>query len=485
MGDRSTAIISFAPDQQSGLEELGGSSPIAINAVVELNGVVRRRPGIAVASSAPTDVIDAAGLIGLHAFQDQLFAVGATVETTSGRPARRIYAVTAGGFVGVGWLPGTGRSVAAETEMLGVFAGGAEIVKVELMGFASADLGGAPPLATHVLANSSRLLANDLSTNRTQVRFSDTALGLVTYAGHEVWSPGVGTAGRFTAEARPDAVVAIGENTNEVFVWGHQTLEIWGPDGTTVYSRIAAFEYGNSAAYSVVKEDSRFSWLDERRRFVRSDGRSLEAFSQGIQRTLDGLSRVDDAFGYRVQLGPIDVRAWSFPSDGRTFAHQDGAGWGQWAGWDGSNWTPCPIVAATKNLSTGELLVATNTGRIGAVSFDAQTDLGAPIRMFVATGFQDRGTPLPKVTLMVTVTLRRGATSSTTAPVAWLGWRDTPNAPWKRVPVSLGSTGNREIVREFYSLGGTYRRRQWCFEYTGAEALSLVEVRETFEVLES
>jgi hypothetical protein len=229
--------------------------------------------------------------------------------------------------------------------MLAVFAGGAEVIKVELASLTGSDLGGPPPLASHVLANASRLVVNDVATDKTRVHYSDTAIGTTTFAGHEVWGLGVGTAGYFTAEARPDEVLAIAETTNEIFVFGKATLELWAPDSATVYSRVAVRDFGCSAGPSVMRVDDAFAWLDHKRRFVQSDGRSMEVLSDAIQRTLDDIEDVSDCFGYRVQMGPIDALVWTFPTDGRSFVLQRGIGWSQWMGWG-------PASSAARNSAT-------------------------------------------------------------------------------------------------------------------------------------
>jgi hypothetical protein len=479
-----SAAIPFADLQESGSSELGGASPQAINVIVDGKGVVSKRPGVGTSSLVTSSLVNAAGIDAIYMSNDgRVFAVA------TGVGERPIYRITAGssmalsGGASPGGLRGSSRPLIAETEMLLVLAGGEEIEKVVLDGELSARLGGNPPQSTHVLALANRLLANDVFADKTKVRFSDVALGDTDYSGHEVWSlGGVGTSGYFTAESRPDNVVALAENTGEVFVFGQGTLQTFSPDAVLTFSPVATIEVGCSAPYSIVKVDGEFFWLDHKRRLVKSSGRGYSVISDAIQRTLDGMTTTDDAFGYHVTDGFLDAMVWTFPTDGRTFVWQKDIGWGQWSGWNG-NWSRFIVNAACLSPSDGTVLVGTTTGYVGELSLNATTDLGSTIRAQVTTGYLNRDTDAKKHCQCVRFSLRRGSVATTPGPQAYFGWRDRPGAWDARIPIDLGSSGDTEIVVEFRSLG-VYRRRQWFFEFSGDSALSLVSADEEFEVLD-
>lgn len=485
--------IPFANFQAAGLEELGGASPIAMNVIIEppapsgKQGVVRRRPGIQAWPLATPAVIDPNGLCGVFATSDgAIWAVGAV------GPERPIYSVTAAGALLLGGgisphgLRGSARPIFVETAMLVVIAGGELIQKVERATLLSDRLGGLPPLATHIVANSSRLLANDPTVDSSKIRYSDVAQGNVTYAGNETWSsigpgPGGTVPGFFSAEAKPDPIVAVYEDTNEIFIWGAQTLQVFGVDGTLVYAPTATREYGCAAPYSIIKDDNQFYWLDHQRRFVKSDGRSFTELSESIQRIIDDMDDVSDCFGYRVLLGPFSCMVWTFPSDGRTFCYQEGAGWGQWQGWNG-NWTPFGVTAYWLKDSTSDSIVTTVDGRVGELALEATTDLGAPINAYVMTGYQNRGTDARKHCARVDIVLRRG-NATTPGPQGWLYWRDRPGDWTGKIPIDFGDAGDTDPVLHFHSLG-EYRRRQWAFEFSAGSDLSLVAATEEYEVLD-
>lgn len=479
-------------DLQSGYEELAGGSPLAMNVVVDGLGAVMRRPGLTTYSGAPSSVIDANGLAGIYAtLGGALYAVG-----TSGAE-RPIYKMTGGGASTLGGglppcgLTGGSRPVFAETELLLVLAGGGAMQKIELATAISSRLNGSPPTASHVIAQSSRLLANDTVLSPGTAHFSDVFSGNADYSGAEVWTVGVGTAGFFSAEAKPDAITAITENTNEVFTWGPASTQVFQPDATFTYVPVAAHEVGTSAPYSIVKSDQDFYFLDQYHRFVMSNGRTFTPISDPIQRQLDRITTVSDCFGYRVVADILDCIVWTFPTDGRTFVYQSVANstpfaapiryWGQWSGWNDAtnNWASMLVNCATQAPGSPSLVVGTTDGKVGQFSIDAPTDLGRRIVSRVETGYKNHNTDSLKHCKAVYLSLKRG--TATTEIKGWLEWRDRPG-PWTRVPVSFGPSGETEIVVHFRSLG-TYRRREWAFEFSDTSNFTLVSATEEFDVL--
>lgn len=485
------ADISFSNKQGTGQQELAGSPGVAMNVMVDQTGAIRPRPGIAAAPNVFTGIVEAAGLQGLYQTQGgQLYAVG------SATPFRQLYKLTGSAATLIGTpisdasLDGYSRPTFAETQLLLAVAGGGAMQKIVLNGSVSSRILDQPPQASHVIANSSRLLGNiaNVTFNNTfdksVVRFSDIANGNSSYAGMEVWTEGLGTAGHFSCEADPDPVVAIAENTNEVFCFGTTSLQVFDPDPTAVYAPAVTRELGCSAPYSVIKINQEFAWLDNLRRFVMSDGRSEDVISDPIKKTLDDLTTVNDCFGYRVVTGPLDAMVWTFPTDGRTFAFQKGSGWAEWSGWDNSvnNWLPFAVNCSQISPLTHDVLVGTTTGIVGRMSLNATTDLGSRINARVDTGYLARGTDERKWCKCVRVALRRGQNNETTEPLAFLSYRDGPGPFSPPIAIGLGLLGDTNPVLEFRSLG-VYRRRQWRFEFSGTEALELVSVTEDYDVL--
>lgn len=471
--------IPFTNQQASGVEALAGAGVVSMNVVVDPSGTVTRRPGISQYSVAPESVVNAAGIEGLFATDDgRLLAI-------SKSPGKVLYEIQGGtARVVFSGLPGDDRPIFAQAEMFVAIAGGREIYKYIRTPRTAEPLGGTPPLASHVIAHASRLLANDVLVNLTAVRYSSTFLGSTDYSGAENWSFAP-PAGYITAEARPDNVVAVHENTNNVFVFGQGTLQVYGPDASAVYLPEATREYGCGAPYSVIKADQTFAWLDQFQRFVISDGRSIKVISDPIAKTLDEIDTYSDCYGYRVMTGNVDCLVWTFPTDGRTFVYQTGSGWGQWSGWTPgtTGFAPFGVLSHHLRQDTNVNVVGTTDGFIGELTSEALTDLGTPIKAYVETGYVSRGTDQKKHCQCVRFAFRRGTVTGGTGPHAFFSYRDQPG-PWEpSIPIDLGRSGDTHPVLEFRSLG-TYRRRQWRFEFTGTEELVLVSASEDFEVLE-
>lgn len=475
--------IVFAPNMETSSDELGGAYPYAINVVVDNKGVVSKRPGISTYSVAPSTVIDSDGITGLYSTNDsQLFAVGGTAN------ARKIYKIAGGSANNISPNPdnkinGTSRPTFTETEVFLIATGGGNIQKVNLSTLDSSRLGGDPPIASHVTANSSRLLANDVTIDRTKVRFSGISQGTVDTSGHETWELGNDDdGGFFTAEARPDNVVAIHENTNEIFVWGTDNVQVFVPDTTLIFAPAATREFGTLAPNSIIKRDQEFFWLDQHRRFVYSDGRQFNNIEKPIKKQLDALTNPNDCFGYRVLISDLECFCWTFIEDQVTFVYQADAGWAIWNSWDSSvsNFSRLNVLSHHIRRDGGVNVVGTHDGKIGKLDVDTPDDLGELIVAQVATGFNDRGTDNRKLCKSVKLSIRRG--ESSTRSFGRLEWRDNTGNWNGPLFVDFGVTGDYHIVKEFRSLG-TYNRRQWRFTFSDSANLSLVRVVEDFEVL--
>lgn len=475
--------IPFVPDQASGLDVLLGASPAAMNVIIEAGGAVQRRPGIA------TTTIGSPAGVGqkIQALHDT--ATGRRYMVSGSLPGLQdVHELLTGAEAIRGTYSGQTRPVIAETEALLVIASGRAVTKVDFDTNLVSPLGGLPPDGSHAISQNSRLLLNDAAGDRTKIHYSAPTQG-TAIVGHEQWGPqvtAIGTSGFFTAEGRVDPIVAIAESTSEVWAFGTTSLETFQTDAQLIYVPISLIEHGCKAPYSIIKNDQTFCWLDEKRRIVKSDGRSAQVLSGPIQQTLQDLATVDDCFGYRVVLGPIDVLVWMFPTDGRAFVYSQSGGWSTWMGQaDGeNNFKPLPISAHTLLRGSNENLVGNDDGVLGVLGMDAETDLGTRIVAHVTTGFLNRGTDMLKACRSVRLGLRRGSAPVTTAPSAVLQYRDD-EAEWRdAIHVDLGRSGDRQIVMEERSLG-VYRRRQWRFIFADTTDLVLAGVTEEFEVLEN
>lgn len=527
--------IPFIPSLETSSEPISGACSEAYNVIVDARGVVRKRPGLAAYTGvAPATAVDAAGVLGLYLTESKvahttgsatvsgtnpgvLYAVGATVNASGGghNTGRNVYRVAGG----TATLVGTGatnedrlatpaaiattrfpRPIFAETEALLIIAGGAQIGKIDIrpetysapnfttnaayqqMSF----LGGCPPLASHVLGNSSRLLANDTQLDQTKLRFSDVTQGIVDFSGHETWSPSPGAAGFFTAEARPDSIVACAENTNDIFVFGRTSLQLFSPDTSVTFAPSITKETGCLAAYSPVKVDDQYVWLDHLTRVVMSDGREWKDVGGPIQATLDNLTTPSDCYGYRFSESFADCIVFRFGTDLETLVLQPEIGWTRWALHDAvtDDFSMFPVLSHVARQDGGLNVVGLEAGTICTLSLDNETDLGSPIAAYVRSGFVDRDTSNRKASKAVHLTFKRERDLSD-GVVCYLEYRDDLSEEWTVIELDLGvADGNFDPVIVLRSLG-VYRRRQWRFRFPSEKGLFLVRAAEEFQDLGS
>lgn len=469
----------FGNQQASGDSELAGASPLAINVVTDGKGAVRRRPGISAWSGFPGTIPIAHEVTGIHDFQGNVYYV------TSGREWYKVVPSTAvatamHGLTAETFVEGTSRPVFARTPYRLVIATGATPQNTPGSSASSDRLGSLspapPPDSTFVAHLASRLFSNDLTSTSTRIwaRFSDPGDDGGGTQGEEYWDP----LNFATAEADPDAIVALRATNNELWAFGERTLQVFSPDPINVITPGRTVAVGCSAPYSTVRIDDSFAWFDDQRRFVMSDGRGYDEISGPIAATLDSITTVSDCYGFRVNMDQFDLVTWVFPTDGRAFCFQNGGGWAQWHGWtEGVGHT---LFAAKSHhyFDTDAVhLVGLSTGQVAKFDTSAYTDLGTRYKAEVLSGFENRGTDDFKHCEALRLTFKRG--QSATAPTVMLSWRDDLGAFCTPIRISLGATGDYITVVEKRSLG-RYRRRQWKLEMTDAADLALAGAEEVF-----
>lgn len=469
--------------QRSSMDELAGGSAIAMNVVTDSLGAISRRPGVSVSDKLYTGKINATRIDEIYAtYTGDTYAIG-----PSGI-AKFLYKISPGGFVTLSndiatGVLGTARPVFAETEAILVITAGDEPQKVVLPAGVSSRLGGTPPKATHCVANHSRLVMNDPFVDKSKLRYSDVDTG-ISYAGHEVWSfAGVGTSGYFSAEARPDPVVAIKDTADSIFVFGATNLQVFVSDSNLVYAPASTLETGCSAPYSIVRLNDSFAWLNHRKQIVVSSGVDSEVISNDIANDLAAITSVSGCFGYRVNIGQYDLLVWTFPDDKKTFSYQVGGGWSQWSGYDSAStqWSEFPVSCVAFDSTTSKHLVGTITGYVGEFNRMSYTDLGAPIKAYVESGFVNRGTDNRKQCRAVHVKTRKSR-SSIYRPIFTLSYSDSPGVWSTPITVDAGYNTGTETITAIRSLG-IYRHRNWRLEFSEQSDMVLSSITEDYEVL--
>lgn len=474
------ARLDFGPNQEGSNEELSGASPLAVNVMVDGRGTVRRRPGIATWADAGTPVYAGDDIVAIAESGSTLYfaAERATAQRYLGSLSGGVQ--TALTTSDAGTLHGTARPWAAVTSDRVVFAGGAELCQYRFAATVSEQVyadplsSGAtyyPPDCSTVDAFASRLFVNDETSTATQDWLRPSGLGQTGYQDYDPLD-------YVAADAKPDAVQAIANNANELYVWGKQTLQIFVKDALAIVAPARTYSLGISAPHSLVRTPDSFVWLDQRRRIVRTNGREVVEISQAISSQLGDMATVADCWGGYLPSALGDLCFWVFPSDGRTFVYQVGGGWAQWHSGASSLglWLPTSTLYWEDQ---GVQVVGLGTGGFAKLDDDTYTDLGAGFKVLVRTGFVSRDTSAYKRCNELRLRLRR--LSGAAGGVVRVSWRDDLGAFGRPYEVDISGSGEYEPVVRLSGLG-TYRQRQWQIDLSDTVGLSLSDAEEDFTV---
>jgi hypothetical protein len=464
---------------QSSLEELSGGAPIFLNMLSDAGNAVRMRPGLRPwADFDATPTSQASPIIGMFNWRTFLVFVceDRTIWAWYGqgdvRPLSDSTDVTT-------LLDGSLRPVFAYDYQRVVITGGGAPQKWEGAGL-SARLGGSPPVSTHIAYADQRLVVN-LYDNTGVIQWSPPGVG-----NHETWTTaGVGSGGFAEAEAAPDPVLALAVNSNEVFVFGTQTVQVFTPDDLNGFVVATTLAIGNGARFSVIDTDSTYTWLDERHRFVQSSGRDFKVISSpGMAKAVAALATVTDCWSFRARIGSFDLLAWVFPTAGRLLVFdQVSQKWGEWKSWTGSEYSGwignSYYFWADRNVH----LVGLADGTIAEMTFDAYKDMTLNIKAISRTGFVDAGTGARKLCQRLQLQMKRGpANDNGVTPTAEVRYRNDLGAFGLPVEYPLGDDYEPTINK--YGLG-MYRQRQYELAYENNNEFVLTGARETLELGDS
>lgn len=476
MADRTIAPIKFDDQQASGLEALAGAPQLMVNSLTDIANTRKPRPGISAWDSFPdTPPVDSP-VDAMAVLDDTL--VFATRD-------RRLWSVTVDGVATAlsdntlaTQIPGTLRPRLSSFRTAVIAAGGATPQTTDGSSL-SAVLGGSPPDLSTLVGIATRVVGN---VNDTSGRYQWSGLG---DAGHAMWDP----LNFAEAEAKPDVIVAMGTNTNELFAFGATTLQVYSSDPVTDFAAGRTLNLGLLARDSVVEVDDQLAFLDRERRFVLTDGRSFgpdSILSSSIEASLRGLTTVSDCWGFRMRLDRWDAPVWMFPMDGKGFIwNRRSRGWSEWRGFGAKGYAAPTITSALDWPEQNVFLVGLDNGQIAKLDANAHTDLGAPIKVELISGFDDNGTGNQKKGISAKFVFKRGQVAQTASePVVGISWRTDLGPFTTPTRAGMGLAGDYDATVEIRSIG-VYRRLQWKIEYTADADFTLIGAQLEFVPLNS
>jgi hypothetical protein len=478
------AAIPFNVGQQSSVSPLAGGAPLCSNVIIDAGGSIRRRPGISAWSVFPSSLATGSAVIGMTYWREYLVWVTAD---------RRIHAITPGGSVTElsdptdSWtmLAGGNRPSFVRGRDMLVIAGGGDIQKWRGGGLSERLQGISPvyppiapiqpPSAVHICGISQRLIALRPGLNE-QIWWS------APIEDYENWDPVYGASSQ-QAMARPDPIVAMADNTNELFAFGTETLQVFIPSTFEIEGEIVDFSsnrtmnIGTLARDSIVPVDDMFAMFDRMRRVILTDGRTLKVFSDDIATELANLAVVEDCWGFRLRYGRWDAVVYMFPTAGKGFIYDlKGGKWAEWREWNIGP-TPVSITAALRWEEQDLFLVGMADGTIARIDPQAQSDLGKELRVEVVTPFVAHEGAVQKHCKAVVAQFAKSPTASGRVRISL---RDDMGAWHVQEDVEIGEDMDPSVIMR--SLG-VYRQRQWKIEYTGSNDFVLASMTEHYDAL--
>lgn len=489
--------VTISDGQVSGVDSLSSAASSVVNFDIDEAGISRPRPPLVADAITGMSTLPVSGLAKFKQFTIVTVSDGEEYSaTTAGAlDGRKVYAINdaspttavelTGTYVGAPFATALGSSrprfVVGQDHIYIVSGRAGYTVSSTNLSQAgtilrwdgvTASLSCAADVeATHICSLGQRLIAND--TTDPQV-FRWSAIGDGNWTS---WPAGNVS----EADARPDPVVAVDASTNELFVWGTQTLQVYavGSDPTFPFEPVVAMNIGISAPYSMIRLDEAFAFIDDKKRIVISDGRTVQPIGDAILRDIRGMSDISDAHGWRFEYGQQSYLVWRFPTAGRTFVYcLKTQKWQEWKRYLAPFQRDFPGGAYLYR-ETDEMHVVgldTSTGGLAHFTDWPAQELGGPLVAERTTGWTDHGTENRKRSTRVRVTMRRGTAAEGSTPGA-LEVRvqddDGPWSPWEQV--SVGGPDDYAQTVDLY-MGGIFRRRRYGLRYSSSDDTAITRL---------
>jgi hypothetical protein len=291
-----------------------------------------------------------------------------------------------------------------------------------------------------------------------------------------------------SASGSPDNLVALKVYNREIYLFGQRSVEIWENDGTTPFTRIPGgfIQSGCCAPYSVITDENSLYWLDENRRLVQWNGKTVQRLSTKYDRQFQSLAFVNDAVAFKIAFDGYVFFVFQFRLANRTFVYnQTTDDWSEWGSWNFSDalydrWIGAAYVYAE---SWGlHLIGRRDTLVVSELSNAYTSDDGAAIAVDRITGHLDFGTSKRKQSNELRFRARRGDGLSERTPVLMVRHK-IDNRHWSNwKEFSLGKIGEYDLILRDIRRN-QFRTKQYHFRATDAVSIVFSQAEEDIEVL--
>ena len=336
----------------------------------------------------------------------------------------------------------------------------------------------APTAVTHPCMAHTHLVANAVGT--AQGHFS------------KVLAPTTWEYNWFTAEAKPDLMVAMTFDNMVLKLIGTESIERWRYDGSApfVQEYQQYIERGTIAPYSFTRCNGVDYFLDQHRQAIKLNGLIPEIVSRAMGKYLMGLSGITDALGDFINVNGRPFWILTFKSAEVTLAMDLSTGWWyRWGWWDTNNavhkhWrgncsTICPgwnktLIGDHSNGKVYELdestyydQVNSTTGILKTLVRSSHIDWGNLNALKICHGIHGR---------VKRVNVAKEADSATLI----IRYRDNGKTSWTAErEITLGDVGDTEFKFSLTRLG-SYYSRQWEVYCTDGAPTTIVDIKENF-----
>ena len=353
-----------------------------------------------------------------------------------------------------------------------LMANGGRMVHTDLASLTTMADPDAPTDVTHVTSVDQYALANDAGSG--VIMFSD----LTDLTGWQALS-------LFTAESKPDDVVAIAEGFREIIALGRETVEFWVNDGQNPFSRIngSAQPFGTVAPHSLALVGSTWMWLDHKRRFATMQGRQVVNVSSPYDRLIQRYQAVDNAIGYAVSMEGMPLYVLNFPTVDETLVYNYVTQqWHKWGYWDSAAGAYERYRGASYCYASSfslHLVGDHSNGKIYKAARSIYSDNGNPIRSLLRTGHISHGYGGDKQSDIVRLHVKRGVGNSAAENPQIMMRRRVNNRSqfgnerWK----SLGRVGQQYPFID-WGPNGTYKTCQYEFVHSDNSDLVIMGAKE-------
>jgi hypothetical protein len=295
-----------------------------------------------------------------------------------------------------------------------------------------------------------------------------------------------------SAESNSDIIENMIVKGQYLYLWGTDSLELWYDDGVTPFIRLAGavIENGTASPYTVTKVEDFLFFLDNKRRICVVEGQSAyKVISQSIDRYLQSLDSIEDAYSFPIIHQGRVFYCINFPTTTRTewdasaqlgitFVYDIyNQQFFEWSNWTGSEYGRLPINAECYcSLQQRQIVGKTSGGLLFELDQDTYQDDGQTLKITYETPFLDHGIQNKKRVRK----MRWKATSGTSVipTVFQFNKRFNGGSEWNLVtPLSL-QVGNSSLNQHHIQLNsvGMYRTAQYQFSSTSNSPFCMGEL---------